>query len=203
MIKLTFSLLFLNLLLAFTSTSGDWELKKEEEGIRIYTGDKDAGIKKIKIETSVNYSAANVLEVLKDKEKYTNWVYKCSEAKLLKKVNENEYYHYQMTSAPWPIQDRDMIVHLKIAENKSTGEYTLTGMGVPDYLPERSGRVRIKHYQTLWKITPITQNSCQVIYEMRVDPSGAIPAWLYNLGSTEGPLITAQNLRKEVEKRFH
>lgn len=203
MIKLTISLLFLNLLLVFTPKTDDWELKKEEEGIKIYTGDKDAGIKKIKIETTVNYSAANVLEVLKDKEKYTNWVYKCSEAKLLKKVNENEYYHYQMTSAPWPLQDRDMIVHLKIAENKANGEYTLTGEGVPNYLPERSGRVRIKHYQTLWKITPITEKSCHVIYEMRVDPSGAIPAWLYNLGSTEGPLITAQNLRKEVEKRFH
>lgn len=202
MIKLTLSLLFLNLLVAFSPVTDDWELKKEQEGIKIYTGDKNAGIKKIKIETTINYPAVNVLEVLKDKEKYTNWVYKCSEAKLLKKVNDNEFYHYQITSAPWPIQDRDMIVHLKISENNETGEYTLTGLGVPDYLPEKSGKVRIKHYQTLWKITPVTQNSCLVVYEMRVDPGGAIPAWLYNLGSTEGPLITAQNLRKEVEKRY-
>ena len=60
----------------------------------------------------------------------------------------------------------------------------------------------IKDYFSQWKVTIVNDNLLHIDYRAEVNPSGNIPAWLYNLAVTKGPNTTMQSLIERVETKF-
>jgi hypothetical protein len=187
------------LLLAISSRAGTaWQLKKETEGIRIFTRKEDSSnYRSVKVECTIQCSTAALVSVLLDIGRNQEWVYHVKSAHLLKKFSDHELVYYSEFITPWPFTNRDLISHLK-AEQTSAGALTIESHGEPNYLPVKKGIVRIPFSHSTWTITPVTTTSQKLEYIIQFDPGGAIPAWLTNMFLTDGPSETFKRLKERV-----
>ena len=138
--------------------------------------------------------------MLVDVDNYHKWVYGCNFAKELNATNpENTAYH-TLLDFPFPFADRAVYVETKkyyLADNVFVSESTSNPK-----LFEKTKNVIIKDYFSQWKVTIVNDNLLHIDYRAEVNPSGNIPAWLYNLAVTKGPNATMQSLIERVEAKF-
>ena len=73
--------------------------------------------------------------------------------------------------------------------------------GVPDYIPEVQGEIRVPELAGLWKLSPRGDGRTEGIYEMRGEPGGSVPSWLANSFVVDAPLETLRTLRAVAERQ--
>lgn len=194
------SVLFLSTLPAEASAQTDWQLKKDEDGIKVYTGRlPNTCFKAIKVECKVNASLSQLIAFLLDVSKQNDWVYSNKNSELIKKIAPNEIIFYAEVNVPWPCTNRDyvshIIIHQQTHDSLNIEAYTEVGL-----IPEKSGKVRVKNSHAHWEITTIDKDVQKIVYTVQFDPAGALPAWLVNIFVTKGPLQTFQKLRSCINK---
>lgn len=198
-------LLLFCLALQFTSYSQDkdntWQIKKYENGIAVYSRKTvDSDFRELKSVVYIKTSLNSIVALINDRETYPQWVYKCSECRILKKVSDTELIHYQTVEAPWPATDRDFVVNIKISQNETTKVVTITSTSTPYYIPEKPNRVRITKISARWDLVPFKDGLVQVNYQLFVHPGGYVPAWLVNMAAIDGPYETMVNFKQLVFK---
>ncbi len=177
----------------------DWVLKKNEKGIAVYTRYAESSrLKEIRVVTEVKSSLSAIVALLLEIKNYPNWIYACSEASLLNVINNHEQYQYQVTHLPWPLSNRDVVSHLKIEQEEETKIVTVANTGEPDYIPQKKGSVRVEHFQSNYKLTPLPGGKVKVEFELFVDPGGNIPAWLINANIVAAPYKTTVAMIKQL-----
>lgn len=193
-------LAFVFMLFGFTTGgSGTWQLAKEKGDIKVFTRTSAMGsLKDSKGVVQIKASVDDVLNLLRNFDGYTKWMYKCAESKLLKRVSETEYYVYTVTDAPWPVSDRDLIAKVN-AEKKADGTVALTLSGVKDYIAEKPGKVRVPRFNGLWQVSPKANGVVEVIYQLESDPGGSLPDWVANATATDIPFYTLSEMKKLLE----
>jgi ribosome-associated toxin RatA of RatAB toxin-antitoxin module len=188
-------------LTAFTTFENDWVLKKQGEEVRVYNRSLDTTtIKELKAVTQIKTSLSSIIALLNDRETYPQWVYKCGESRLIKKISDEEGIYYQNVVAPWPVDNRDFVVDVKVWQEADTKVVHQTSTCIPDYIPKKEGHVRITQFKALWTLTPLKNGMVNCEYELLVNPGGSIPIWLVNIAATDGPYETTVNLRTWVLK---
>lgn len=190
------------LLLSFSAAGQGWELKTEEEGIKVYTRPvENSAIKAIKVECTVEASLSQLTAVLLDIPASDEWVYATKYCRVQKMLSPNELIYHSEIEVPWPVSNRDFVVRIKL-EQDSSKTLTVSGENLPQYLNEQEGVVRIMHTVSHWAATP-RDNVVDIVFTLHVDPGGLLPAWLINLFATRGPLETFRNLRNQVKKSVY
>jgi hypothetical protein len=171
--------------------SGDWVLRKNKNGIAIYTRYEEGfSIKELKLVDTVQSSLSGVVGQLLDTKNYTAWVYHCSESKTLKLINDQEEYDYEVISVPWPFNNRDLISDSKISQDSLTKTVTINTVAAPTYIPEVEGVVRIKQFNSVYILTKLAAGKIRIDYTVYTDPGGNIPVWLINANIVSGPYNT-------------
>ncbi len=198
MFKTITSFLILMTCLAVTPGGKTWELQSNKNGIAVYTRSVDGySVSAVKSVCVMNSSLSGLVALVFDVPSYKKWIYHCDHAKILKWISPTELLYYQETSVPWPADNRDFIGRLKISQDKMTGVITVTVENEPNFLPEVSGRVRLKRFNETIIIAPEGKNKVELSYEMQMDVGGNIPGWMVNLAITSGPyesLFAMKNL---------
>ncbi len=181
------------------SQDTNWELRKNEEGIKIYTRKKtDLKIIEFKATAIFDGSVSSLVSVLKDVESYHKWMTDLTIAKKLKTINENEWYTYYMADAPWPLNDRDIIYLVRLVKIKGSTIISLESK--PDFVPETKDYVRIKIAKGKWVFTPVSENKTQIIYRFFIDFGKNVPMWIMNLFIVDGPYNTIKDLKLTAVK---
>ena len=182
-----------------------WELKKDENGIKVYTRGSDSSrCDDLKVETILPGKLSSLAALVLDVGNYPNWSFNNEKAYVLKKINQTDLYFYSLVNAPWPANDRDLIVHLRVRQDSSTRKLYISADEMANYIPEKKGIVRIPLSVERWIVTPLAGDKLKISYELRLDPGASAPAWLINLLSTRGPYQTFLNLRDQLQKpRYH
>jgi ribosome-associated toxin RatA of RatAB toxin-antitoxin module len=194
-------LLALLLNLTMFATGDEWELEKDKDSIKIWTRETEgSNIKSFKAITTINATVAQLSAVLNDIESYPQWMADVETTKILEEIGEYERYYYFEVDAPWPVSNRDNIVHFLLQKDLETNEAIITVTGHPDYIPEKKGVVRIPVSLGTWKFIPIGENECQIIFEYTAETGGNLPTWVVNLFIVEGPFETLGNLKEFVKK---
>jgi hypothetical protein len=177
----------------------DWNLKKDENSIKVYTRkSKLFKFDEIKVEATLDGNLSQLAAVLLDVNDHTTWVYKTIESKLLKAVSPSEIFYYTQVSCPWPFQNRDLAVHMTISQNPSTKLLTMEMRHAADFVPEKKGLIRVKYSTVTWLVSPINNKQIKINYQIQVDPSGSLPAWLLNLFITKGPYESFMKLKERL-----
>ncbi len=175
-----------------------WQLRKDEEGIKVYSASTETSeFKMIKVECIVEATPAILVAILKDIDKKHEWVYSSKESEVLQINNPNDFVMYSQVSVPWPFLDRDYIAHL-VFKQVSPGFMTVDVYSEPDKVPARNGIVRVKNHSAHWDVYTIDATKIKVVYTVTFDPGGAVPAWLSNLFVVKAPFETFQTLRNKV-----
>src|ERR1700739_3956713 len=90
---------------------GKWELKKNENGIEVYTRKAATGnLKELRVVCELDATKAQLISTLQDINNYNAWVYCNRKSNVLKTINPDKIIYYTQTHLPWPLKDRDLIV---------------------------------------------------------------------------------------------
>lgn len=189
----------LGLLLSTTVQAEEWTLAKDEAGIRVYLKEVPGSrYKAYRGVTTIRADMARVRALQEDVSAACAWVHECSEQRLLKYAGA-ESWTYTRFNTPWPVTPRDSVLHI-ITQEAADGSLTRIMRGVPDYLPEVPGLVRVTKVEGLWKLTPKGEQGIEVIYEAHTEPGGSVPSWLANSFVVDAPYNTLEALRRLAEK---
>lgn len=176
-----------------------WVFKNEKDGVKVYYK-KTSDVHEIKLITSLKSSLSGIIHLFNEVDDYSKWGYKLSEAKLLKRVNNQDFYYYSKLDFPWPLNDRDLILHTQLEQDSTTRRVTSTSHAKPEYLPENKDVIRIKQTTTRWTLIPGAGGWVYVEYYINSNPGGNIPDWLVNMAIDVGPRETIKNMRKILKE---
>lgn len=196
---LTICFLFLPHVVSMSS-SDDWVLKIQKNGINIYSRPSDVSkFNDLKIEMDLPGTVSQLSSILLDFEKYPEWAYGTKSAVLVKKINDNEAIYYSEVGAPWPASNRDFYAKVKVNLNADSGSLNVVSVGMKNYLPEKKNLVRIPMSHGTWNISTKSNKMMHLQYVLQLDPGGSIPGWILNMFATKGPMETFGNLKKKLE----
>ena len=197
---------FLCLCLAFLANSTSypsfnaqqWNLIKQKDNIDVYTRyHNDSEYKEIRIVTTFDVEIEKFMAVLNNAESYKEWVYKCSEGRMLERINEKEFIYYTVSDLPFPASDRDLVIHSKQWSDQE-GNIHSKSVGIENYLDVSPDYVRIPFFESTWDIYPMEDGKIKIDYKAISHPGGFIPTWLVNMAITTGPIKTMEGLKNQL-----
>lgn len=195
-------LFFFVLLQTTASAQKDWVLQKEINGVKIYKRKTDDG-HEIKLASTFNVAPAALVALFNNVPEYPKWGYKVAHSELLKRISDTDFYYYSRFDFPWPLNDRDVVMHTTIATEATTKIVTLTSKAEPDYIPEKEDLVRVRKANVTWQLTPKTDGTTEGEYSLNMSPGGLLPDAAVALASDDGPVETVQKMKKLLaEERY-
>ncbi len=175
-------------------TNDGWELKTEKNGVKVYYR-KTTEVYELKLITSIKVPLSGIVTLFDAVDEYSVWGYKVAEARLLKRVSPTEMYYYSRIDFPWPLSDRDVVLHTKLEQNAHNNTVTSTSVAVSGWVPEAKDVVRLKKANTKWTLVPGTGGWLYVEYYLNSDPAGNIPDWVINMALDVGPRETIKRMK--------
>ncbi len=200
--KAKFAFLFLFSSLAVTGYSQyNWKLSKNQDGIKVYESEmKNSNFKSIKVECVLQGTYDKLIAVLNDVSRHKEWVYNSKTSAILKRNSPYDFYYYTETHLPWPMSNRDAVVHTTIIRDSLNRFLKITAASVPNYIPEKNGKVRVPRSLINWYITMPSPISIHIEYTFEADPGGNMPAWLVNMFADKGPYESFKKLSEILKK---
>ena len=113
---------------------------------------------------------------------------------MIKRISPTEFYYYTETSLPWPMTNRDAVVHLKMTKDSLDRFVKISAIAEPGYIPQKSGKVRVPQSNIQWYVTMPTAKTIQIMYTFEANPGGSVPAWLVNSFADKGPFESFKKL---------
>ncbi|WET09343.1 MULTISPECIES: START domain-containing protein [unclassified Pseudomonas] len=186
-------------LFAATAQAEDWQVAKDEDGIKVSLSEvAGSKYKAYRGVTVIKAPVAKIEALQEDAVGACTWIHECKSQKLLKQEG-NKSWTYTQFKAPFPVTDRDSI--LEITTSKAAdGSVTRTLLEVPTYQPEVKGYVRVAQVEGYWKLVPKGANETEVTYQVHTEPGGSVPSWLANKFVVDAPFNTLKALKERAEK---
>jgi hypothetical protein len=195
-------IIVLSLVPAICFAQEKWTLKKNENGIAVYTRKLNSEkFKEIRVVCEFEASADKLIEVLQDVNHHKEWVYKTTESYLISRKNKDTLFYYSKISLPWPASNRDAVVQLSFAKDTVHKILRIAVRSIPNLLPEKPGLIRVPYSLGLYDVTTLPNNRIKIDYTLSINPGGSLPAWLVNYTATIGPYNTFKKLKELVEKK--
>jgi len=189
----------LSLLMTAVAQAEDWQLAKDEDGIRVYlkpvAGSKYKAYRGV---VTIKTSIATLRALQEDVGGSCAWIYECREQKLLKSEGASSWA-YARFNTPWPVTPRDSVIHVISTENPDGG-VTRILEGLPNYAPQEDGYIRVTKVEGMWSLMPKGAEEVEVVYQVHSEPGGSVPSWLANSFVVDAPFNTLQALRARAEK---
>jgi hypothetical protein len=192
-------LFFLSLFwLSSVMAQGKWELRKDQDGIAVYTRKAAKGsIKELRVVCELEATKAQLINTLENIADYSSWVYSNKKSTILKMISPQNIIYYTQSHLPWPIKDRDLIIELNITPTPDV--LNIQAKSLPDYLPKENDYIRVPYSLALWKVTQAPDNKLKVDYTFSLDPGGSIPSWIVNATLTIGPFNSFVKLKQMLK----
>jgi hypothetical protein len=181
--------------------SQNWKLDKNKDGIKVYLAENQKSkFKSIKVECTLAGTYDRLIAILTDIDHLKDWVYNTKMSYLIKKLSPYDLYYYTETSIPWPMENRDAVVHLRIAKDSLQRFMKVTSENENRFVPEKQGKVRVVRSLINWYVTMRTAKTISIVYTFEADPGGSLPAWLVNSFADKGPYESFRKLAELLKK---
>lgn len=179
----------------------NWKLSKNKDGIKVYQSETSySDFKSIRVETVLPGNYDKLMASLNDVVHQKDWVYSSKQSYVLKRNSPYDFYYYTETSVPWPVSNRDAVIHMIMTRDSLDRFLKITATGVPDYIPEKNGKMRIPKLLINWYVTMLSSNSISIVYTFEAEPGGSVPAWLVNIFADKGPYESFKKLSEILKK---
>jgi len=180
----------------------EWKLRKNRKGIQVYTRSVPGSkFKEFKATTELEASMTSILALMEDIPSYQKWFPRLRESKLLKMISSREMILYQVMDIPFPARDRDSVFRVLVTRDARTGSVTFNLSSAWDYVPERSGVVRVKIISGSWTfVTDRNKGTVTVVYQMHSEPGGSLTPLLTNAAVVKRPFTVLMNMREMLKE---
>ena len=192
---------------ADSKRNNEWILVKKDQLKDITTWAKredGKNIRSFKIEMIAQADLETIARVHFDVDNIKRWFWETKESKLLKKVNDKEYYYYQVFNAPLTIPDRDAIIRVQVEPfNAKRGYMAMKLTFIAEFMPAQPGKVRVDALNYYLRFTPIDKNTTRIEVDGYVDPGGITPAWAINFVQRTAPYTTMIGLARMLQLPYY
>lgn len=192
---------------ADSKRNNEWILVKKDQLKDITTWAKredGKNIRSFKIEMIAQADLETIARVHFDVDNIKRWFWETKESKLLKKVNDKEYYYYQVFNAPLTIPDRDAIIRAQIEPfTAKRGYMAMKLTSIAEFMPEQPSKVRVAALNYYLKFTPIDKATTRIEVDGYVDPGGITPAWAINFVQRTAPYTTMIGLARMLQLPYY
>ncbi|KMQ75229.1 START domain-containing protein [Marinobacter subterrani] len=173
-----------------------WTLRKEDGQIRVYTIDQPgSSFKAFKAVGVIDAPIENLMAVMINPGSCVEWVYNCTESRVLGEGGFHDRYAYSVNDMPWPVTDRDYVLRIRTRGDQSSGEVVMDLNATPNKLAANEDRVRVDRSDTLYRFTP-EGDSTRMVWVQHTDPNGSLPGWLVNSLLVDIPVRSMQALER-------
>jgi hypothetical protein len=181
------------------TAEAEWTLERDEENIQLYTRSvPDSPFLEVKATTLINASIEKVAQTFGYGDGCSEWQAMCKSSEVLSTVSETERYVYLVLDLPWPLADRDMVIHSSGQIDREAGTVTVhlksdsSKHPLQDYLrAESHGQYQIKGF---------SDEQVEFTYIMRTDLGGDVSPDIINPRLAESMHSDVASLRALAEK---
>ena len=195
---------------ATTSQEALWQLKKDSNGIQVYTrpvikqdnqsSNSAEQLLAFRGITHIKSSMIEMLHVMRDVHNFDKWLHNCYAPSIIEVAENDTRIVYQKTKAPWPTSDRDSVLK-QVLEKKGEDYYLWMNSITHSNAPETENLVRIPYFKGHLSFHPVSEDTLKVIYEASFDSGGNIPSFVSDLFILDVPFYSLNNLKVYVEKQ--
>jgi hypothetical protein len=175
-----------------------WELNKNENGIRIYTRQReDSRLLSYRIETEISGSLKEVYQQVVNFQENKKYLERIDSLRVLEMDQDRKILVYMMFNVPWPFRDRDFVNRMLIDVKEDT--VTLESSPAPDKMPIKDGVLRMQEFSEQWVLVKKSDNQTALSLQGHADPGGSLPDWVINLFVVNEPHALVRGIKREVE----
>ena len=187
---LFFTIAYINLV---PSNNQSWELKKDQDSIKVYIRNVDDNTKEYLAETIIKSDIDNIFKTITDFDNSYKWMYKLNSSKILKK-SDTSMYVYFVVNMNWPLKNRDLVSDALITQNDNKIKIVMNSH--PDYIPEKEKLIRIKQSRSIWNLEKIDNEYTKVALQSYAVVEG-IPTFIMDLFILDSPMYSMSQLRNK------
>ena len=182
-----------------------WKRIRSQNGIKVYQRkEPKRELPSFKGIGLVNADMYMILAVLRDGSRRKEWMSKSGVTRVLRRKSDFEAISYQQTLAPWPVSDREVVMHTQVYLRREPLEMIATFddvkwrgsiRGV-----DREDFVLMPYLRWYWRLTPKGPGRTEVTYMVNTDPGGLLPNFIIRRVTRDIPYWTLIGLRKQVKR---
>ncbi|MBI4971243.1 MAG: START domain-containing protein [Candidatus Omnitrophica bacterium] len=185
---------------ALANDTGGWHLKKDEDGIKIFSRKVEGSpVSEFQGVVSVKAPLDRVIELYEDAARVHEWMYHCKEFREIQKEGSSEKFFYFHQKLQWPVSDRDVVTSRVRDSDPKTGAISYRITVSPGIYPIQENIVRIALFKSFWQFTPQEGGAIEVRYQILLDPAGSVPKWLVNQNGIDFPFYSLKRFKELLE----
>lgn len=183
--------------------SENWQLVRNENGIKVYTYDSEhSDILKAKASAVINAPLEIIKNILDDIDNRHHWVPYLQKSVLLETLPDHSRIEYSIFYAPWPAFDRDFVYRLNIAkESENYIHYEMSSVISP-LMEDQPWLVRAELFESSYTLTRLSETKTRLEVVYHADPKGWLPSWIVNIIQEWLPYKIIVNLRAESAREI-
>jgi hypothetical protein len=184
------------------ATPGEWEFRRESDGIRVFTRDSPIpGLKTVRAETVIPVDDPYVIvALLDDAGTAAELMDRVSSVEELESPERAGKHLHLVLDMPWPVRDRDVAAVATIRHDEENRRFILSLTGRQELIPVDPRYLRVPSFDSSYTLNYGREDGVHVILEFTIDPGVRIPAWVMNYGITRMPVKMLANLRRLVSR---
>jgi hypothetical protein len=185
------------------ASTTDWEKVGEKNGITTYRKEiPGSSIVAFRGEAEVPAGIPRIIGVLEAVQREKEWMAGVGESYNIERRAEADRFEYNRTQTPWPLQDRDFVIHTRTTfESNPSPTIRIQMNSEPnEKKPPVEGVVRGELIDSSFTLRQIAPNRTWFSCEIHADPKGVIPKWVVNLFQKSWPYDTIMGLRQQLLK---
>ncbi len=192
---LNFIALFLSILKlnSFGFNYNEWDLRKNQDSIKVYIRNIDNNTKEYLAETIINSEIEKIYNTIIDFDNSYKWMYKLNSSKILEKTDTLMYVYF-VVDMNWPLKNRDLVSDAVIT--KKNDEIIIEMNSYPDWIPSNEKLIRIKESRSIWNLKRIDKGRTKVSLQSYAVVEG-IPTFIMDLFILDSPMYSMTQLRKK------
>lgn len=164
---------------ATQATEAPWTLAQNDGRIQIFTRPVEGSpFLAVKATAQINAPIADVAAAMGDGNGCVVWRPICKSSEVLGTPSDTERYVRLVVDMPWPVKDRDMVVHSVSHIDADAQTLTVQLQPASDHFPEQDEIRAISTGE--YQIKAITDHQVEFTYIMHTDLGGDLPAELVN-----------------------
>ncbi|MDW6004115.1 START domain-containing protein [Vibrio mangrovi] len=180
-----------------------WTLYKEHGTVKVYSRITETEQMAVRAVAIVKAEPGALIALLHDEQRGPDWIANCRRLVIEARPSANERVIHVYYSAPWPVEDRDMLIDSVIHYDHQTQQLTISVRDVGGDYPLEKGYVRMENVIGQWQVIRLNQQQVQVTYQGQGSAAGHIPQWLENRLLLSSTYETFLNLASVIQEEVY
>ena len=186
-----------------SSGSNEWELKKDEDGIKIWAlKTPGSTAEKYRVNMQTKSTLSSIVFLLRDSSSAEE-VVGAKNHRMFETIDEpyrfSSYYSYQV-EMPFPYGYRDWVILFQYTQERASKILEINIVATPNKIHPVENLVRIKHMNNIWRLTPKADGMVDLEANLDMDMEGPLPGFIDMLVMPDVIFSNFKSIRELLKK---